>query len=86
MSSTIASQRALSQEDEPQALVALAGIAPIAVGALLVPLREHLGIANLAMILMAVVILTALAGGRIAGAVAAITATLSFDSFSPGRT
>jgi len=81
MNSTLAPQHVAPQDEEPQALIALAGIAPIAVGALLVPLREHLAIANLAMILMGVVVLAALAGGRIAGAVAAVTATMSFDFF-----
>lgn len=73
-------RRPLPDGDE-QASIAIAGLVPILVGALLVPLRSHVGVADLALVLMAVVVLAALAGGRAAGAVAALTATLSFDFF-----
>lgn len=66
---------------DAQASIAIAGLAPILVGALLVPVRGHVGVADLALVLMGVVVLAALAGGRAAGAVAALTATLSLDFF-----
>lgn len=72
--------RRRSDGDE-QASIALAGLAPILVAALLVPVRGVVGVADLALVLMAVVVLGALAGGRAAGAVAALTATLSLDFF-----
>ena len=59
----------------------VAALAPIAVGAALVPFRRDLDNANLALILVLVVVLAAIVGGRRAGAVAAIMATLSFDFF-----
>ena len=60
---------------------ALGGLLPIAVAAVLVPLRVHMASANLALILMATVVLAAAVGGRQAGVIAAATATLSFDFF-----
>lgn len=75
-----AHRRSRSDGDE-QASIALAGLAPILVAALLVPVRGAVGVADLALVLMAVVVLGALAGGRAAGAVAALTATLSLDFF-----
>lgn len=68
-------------DGDEQASIALAGLAPILVAALLVPVRGVVGVADLALVLMAVVVLGALAGGRAAGAVAALTATLSLDFF-----
>src|SRR3990172_4461590 len=61
--------------------LALGGIGPIAVGALLVPLRGEIGNANLALILMFVVTVAAIVGGRGAGALAAVTSTFAFDFF-----
>lgn len=72
--------RSLPDGDE-QASIAIAGLVPILVGALLVPARSHVGVADLALVLMGVVVLAALAGGSAAGAVAAVTATLSLDFF-----
>jgi len=60
---------------------ALAVLGPIAVAALLVPLRDELVSTNLALILVVVVVLAAVAGGRAPGAVAAVTAALSYDFF-----
>jgi Domain of unknown function (DUF4118) len=57
------------------------GLGSIAVSAVLVPFRSHIDNANLALILVLVVVFAAIAGGRTAGAVAAITATLAFDFF-----
>ena len=60
-------------------MVAILG--PIAVAALLVPLRDELVPTNLALILVVVVVLAAVAGGRASGAAAAVVAALSYDFF-----
>jgi hypothetical protein len=57
------------------------GLAPIAVGALLVPLRDEIDNTNLALILVLVVVVVAILGGRAAGALAAVTSTMAFDFF-----
>lgn len=80
MTTQTTSYRSQSDGDQ-QASIAIGGLAPILVGALLVPVRDAVGVADLALVLMAVVVLAALAGGRVAGAVAALTATLSLDFF-----
>ena len=61
--------------------VALGGAAPIVVAAALVALRDHLLNANVALVLVLVVVLAAVGGGRSAGAVAAVSAALSFNFF-----
>jgi hypothetical protein len=67
---------------EPDSWMVLAfGIAPIAVAGVLVSLRDELVSTNLALILVVVVVLAAAVGGRLAGAVTAVTAALSFDFF-----
>lgn len=71
----------MDDEREDQLWVAIGGLVPIGVAAVLVVLRDHVLNANLALILMGVVVLVALAGGRAAGALAAVTATMSFDFF-----
>lgn len=65
---------------ESDLAVAAGGLLPIAVGATLVVVRAHVASANLALVLMATVVVVSL-GGRRAGVVAAITATLSYDFF-----
>ena len=60
-------------------MVAILG--PIAVAALLVPLRDELVPTNLALILVVIVVLAAVAGGRASGAAAAVVAALSYDFF-----
>jgi Domain of unknown function (DUF4118) len=72
-----------ADEREASTLVglAVAAFGPIAVAAVLVPFRDDLDSANLALILVLVVVIAAILGGRRAGAVAAIMATLSFDFF-----
>jgi len=60
---------------------AIAVFGPIAVGALLVSMRDELVSTNLALILVVVVVLAAVAGGRGPGAVAAVTAAVSYDFF-----
>ena len=61
--------------------VAIGGAAPIAVAAALVSLRDHMLNANVALVLVLVVVLAAVGGGRSAGAVAAVSAALSFNFF-----
>jgi hypothetical protein len=61
--------------------VAVGGLGSIAVSVALSPFRNDIDNANLALILVFVVVCAAIVGGRAAGAVAAITATLSFDFF-----
>lgn len=63
------------------ATLAVAGIVPIAVGGLLVPLRDDLVDANQVLILVVTVVAGAVIGGRAGGAFAAVTAALSFDFF-----
>lgn len=59
----------------------IAGIGPIVVAALLVPLRDELVSTNLALILVLVVVLAAIAGGRGPGLLAAVVTTMSYDFF-----
>ena len=61
--------------------LAFATLGPIVVALLLVPIRSDVGNANLALVLVLVVVAAAILGGRRAGAVAAVLATLSFDFF-----
>jgi hypothetical protein len=61
--------------------IAFAALAPVVVAVLLVSVRSELDNANLALILVLVVVAAAILGGRRAGAVAAVMATLSFDFF-----
>ena len=61
--------------------LAFGALAPIVVSLILVPFRRELDNANLALILVLVVVLAAILGGRGAGALAALMATLSFDFF-----
>jgi hypothetical protein len=73
----------ISDRGQANVLVGLvvAALGPVAVGAILVPFRRDFDNANLALILVLVVVFAAIVGGRRAGAVAAIMATLSFDFF-----
>jgi K+-sensing histidine kinase KdpD len=72
-----------SERGQATRLVGLAfgALAPIVVSVILVPFRRDLDNANLALILVLVVVIAAILGGRGAGALAAIMATLSFDFF-----
>jgi K+-sensing histidine kinase KdpD len=58
-----------------------AGILPIALGCLLVSLRDVLDSADLVLILVLAVVVIAMAGDRIAATIAAISAAVSFDFF-----
>jgi Domain of unknown function (DUF4118) len=57
------------------------GITPILLAMLLVPVRDVLSSVNIALILVVAVVAAAAVGGRLAGVVAAVMATLSFDFF-----
>jgi len=72
-----------SDDDRVRTMVgiAFAALAPVVVALLLVPVRSEVDNANLALILVLVVVAAAILGGRRAGAVAAVMATLSFDFF-----
>jgi hypothetical protein len=61
--------------------VLIGGLGPIAVAALLVPVRDQVNNANVALALVVVVVLAAVLGGRAVGALAAVSAALSFDFF-----
>lgn len=61
--------------------LAVAGLVPIIVAALLVPLRDELVGTNLALILVIFVVLGGVMGGRAGGALAAVAAAFSFDFF-----
>jgi Domain of unknown function (DUF4118) len=61
--------------------VGLALLAPPLAALALVPLRAHVLNANLALVLVLVVLGAAVAGGRVAGVVAAVSAALAYDFF-----
>jgi hypothetical protein len=67
--------------ERPEITVPLAGLLPIMVAILLVPLREDRVTTNLALILVVAVVGGAAIAGRAGGAFAAVTAALSFDFF-----
>jgi len=62
-------------------LAAAAIGAPVMVAALLIPARSHLNAGNNALILVVAVVAVATSGSRLAAAVAALAAALSFDLF-----
>jgi len=61
--------------------VGVALLAPAVVAGALVPLRAHVLNTNLALVLVVAVLGAAVAGGRIAGVVGALSAALSYDLF-----
>jgi hypothetical protein len=67
--------------DDAVAGVVIAALAPIAVAAAMVPLRDTVDNTNIAHGMVLVVLAAALTGGRAAGAVAAVTSALAFDFF-----
>lgn len=69
------------QREDAVVGVVIAGLAPIAVAALLVPLRDAVDNTNVALGLVLVVLAAALTGGRTAGGVAAVSSVLAFDFF-----
>jgi hypothetical protein len=67
--------------DRQLAGAAIGGLATLTLAAALVPLRDHVVNANLALALVLPVLVAALSGGRLAGVVTAIVAAASFDFF-----
>ncbi len=61
--------------------IGVALLAPPLAAVALVPLRAHLLNANLALVLVLVVLGVAVAGGRVAGVVGAVSAALAYDFF-----
>jgi hypothetical protein len=80
VTSTSPTRRPRSDPTSPFAL-AIAGLAPIAVAALLVTVRSELVAANLALIMVLVVVGAAVIGGRAGGAIAAVMSVISYDFF-----
>ena len=54
---------------------------PIGVAAAFIPLRAHVAATDVALLLTVVILVAAIQGGRVLGAVAAVFAALSFDLF-----
>ncbi len=71
----------MSQIGRTRVLAAAAIGAPVIVAALLIPGRGHLNAANNALILVVAVVAVAANGSRLAAAVAALSAAISFDFF-----
>jgi len=67
--------------DTDEAAMVGAVVGPMAVAGALVPLREDINATNAALVMMVVVVGIAASGRRLAGVVAAVSATLSFDFF-----
>ena len=78
---------AAALHDDPHAFdrqlagMALGGLASIVLATALVPLRDHVDNANLALALVLPVLLAAVEGGRLAGIASAVVAAASFDFF-----
>lgn len=66
---------------EPTLGIPIGGLLPIVIAAALVSVRDVVDNANVALALVVVVVVAAVTGGRLAGAVAAVSAALSFDFF-----
>lgn len=71
----------LDDSDATAAGLAVAGLLPILVAGALVAVRDELDAANLALVLVVVVVFAAMLGGRAAGAMAAVVSAVSFDFF-----
>ncbi|MDQ1511347.1 MAG: hypothetical protein QOG50_3191 [Actinomycetota bacterium] len=61
--------------------LAAGGLGPIVLALVLVPFREDIDNANLALLVVLVVVLAAIVGDRAAAVLAAITGTMAFDFF-----
>jgi hypothetical protein len=70
-----------SLELDPRVGTVLGGITALALGFVLVPLRDDVSPAALALLLVLPVLLGATTGGRLGGAITAVVAVLSFDFF-----
>jgi K+-sensing histidine kinase KdpD len=69
--------------EENDSIAIGAGFAALSIGAAaaLVPFRSELGQANVALILVLIVVAAAAMGGRVAGAIVAVTASVAFNFF-----
>ena len=81
VSRTVPRQNASVESERRLVGLVVGALAPILVALALVPLRDSLANATLALILMAVVVIAAIIGGRAAAACAAVSATMAFDFF-----
>jgi K+-sensing histidine kinase KdpD len=72
---------ARERDASTQIITALAGLAPILMAMLLVGARDLIDNTNVALLLTTVVVAAGALGGRVAGAVAAVSAALSFNFF-----
>jgi K+-sensing histidine kinase KdpD len=82
MTSTAQSRR-WRPDDRLQAVgLAIAGLGPLLVAGVFVPLREHTEVSsNMALVFVIIVVAAAAEGGRVAGAAAAIVSTMFYDFF-----
>ncbi len=72
----------MSENDSTSLAIGSAGVAvAIGVGGLLVPVRDVIGNTNVALVLVVVIVAAATFGGRMAGAITAGAACLSFNFF-----
>jgi K+-sensing histidine kinase KdpD len=71
----------MRDRDVRAAGIVLAGLLPMGLGALLVLVRDEVDNANIALALVVTVVVAAQVGGRLAGAVAAVSAAATFDFF-----
>jgi hypothetical protein len=67
--------------DRDRAAVVAGLLAPLAISAALVPVRDRLSAANAALVLVVVVVAVASLGNRVAGVVGAVSAAVWFDFF-----
>ena len=76
-------ERRYIPDDSQQAFgLAIGGFVPLVIAGLLVPFRtDSVVAANIALVFVIVVVIAAAEGGRVAGVVAAVVSTLSFDFF-----
>jgi hypothetical protein len=69
----------VATNDRSLLAVSLGGMVALVVAGLLVPVRDAVGSANVALVLAVVVVAAAAAGGRLAGGVTAVLAAVAFD-------
>jgi K+-sensing histidine kinase KdpD len=69
------------ERDAEYAAAAIMSLLALAVAGALVGVRDDLDNANVALVLMTIVVIAAIVGGRIAGLAAALTSSLSFNFF-----
>ena len=69
------------ERDSEYMVAALMSLLALGVAAALVGVRDNLDNANVALVLMTIVVLAAIVGGRVAGLSAALTSSLSFNFF-----